>query len=58
MGKPIKESIAEVDKTMTLIDYYSENTLRFIENEVIKTKYPEAYVMNQPLGPTLCKFFE
>lgn len=25
-GKPIKESIGEVEKSMTLIDYYIKNT--------------------------------
>jgi acyl-CoA reductase-like NAD-dependent aldehyde dehydrogenase len=39
-GKPIKESIGEVEKTMTLIDYYAKNTLKFIENETIPTRFP------------------
>ena len=33
MGKPIKESIGEVEKVMTLIDYYTKNTKPFIADE-------------------------
>lgn len=37
-GKPIRETIAEVEKSMTMIDYYVQNTEAFAASE----KYPHA----------------
>jgi len=55
MGKPIRESIAEVEKSMGLVEYYIKNTNDFIADEKLNTRFPETIVKNQPLGPTLSK---
>lgn len=44
MGKPIKESIAEVEKSMTLIDYYCKNSLEFAADEKIPSRFQETYI--------------
>lgn len=39
MGKPIRESLAEVDKSIGMVDYLIENTPTFMKDEEIKTKF-------------------
>ena len=47
MGKTIRESISEVEKSMTMIDYFVKNTKEFSANETIShQKFPEVIVMN------------
>lgn len=53
MGKPIRESLAEVEKCAWLCDYYAENAVRFLTPEDIKTEAKKSYVMFQPLGVVL-----
>ncbi len=53
MGKPIKESLAEVEKCAWLADYYAENAESFLKPEEIKTEAKKSYVMFQPLGVVL-----
>ena len=53
MGKPIKESIAEVEKCALLCDYYAENAGRFLSPEEIKTEAKKSYVSFEPLGVVL-----
>jgi len=53
MGKPIKESLAEVEKCAWLADYYAENAESFLKPEEIKTEAKKSYVMFQPLGLVL-----
>ena len=50
MGKPISQSIAEVKKCITLVDYAIENFPRFLEHDVIKTEAKKSYVRFDPLG--------
>ena len=38
MGKPIRESLAEIEKCALLCDYYSEAAPHFLEKEYIKTE--------------------
>lgn len=57
MGKCIKESVGEVDKSITMIDYYHKNAEEFLRDEVIPTKYAKTTVVQQPWGPTLSKYF-
>ena len=47
MGKPITQSIAEITKTSTLIDYFINNTATFLEN---KTLDNHTYVSYHPTG--------
>jgi acyl-CoA reductase-like NAD-dependent aldehyde dehydrogenase len=53
MGKPIKESLAEVEKCAWLCDYYAENAERFLRPEEIKTESKKSYVTFEPLGIVL-----
>ncbi len=54
MGKPIKESLAEVDKCSRLCEYYAENGEKFLQDEIIKTEYKKSYIKFQPLGTIFC----
>jgi succinate-semialdehyde dehydrogenase / glutarate-semialdehyde dehydrogenase len=53
MGKPIKESLAEVEKCAWLSDYYADNAEQFLKPEEIRTEAKKSYVMVQPLGIVL-----
>ena len=53
MGKPIRESVAEIEKCAWLCDYYAENAGAFLEAEEIKTEAKKSYVLFQPLGVVL-----
>ncbi|ALM47560.1 succinate-semialdehyde dehydrogenase [Flavobacterium psychrophilum] len=53
MGKPIKQSIAEVQKCKLLCDYYVENAEKFLSAEKIDTDGSESFVTYEPLGVIL-----
>jgi succinate-semialdehyde dehydrogenase/glutarate-semialdehyde dehydrogenase len=53
MGKPIKQSIAEVQKCQLLCEYYLENASDFLTSQHIKTDASESYVTYEPLGVIL-----
>lgn len=53
MGKPIKQSIAEVQKCRLLCDYYVENAEKFLSAEKIDTDGSESFVTYEPLGVIL-----
>ncbi|MCP4647515.1 MAG: aldehyde dehydrogenase family protein, partial [bacterium] len=53
MGKPITQSIGEIDKCAWLCEYYAENTEKFLEPEYIETDASESYIQYDPLGALL-----
>ena len=53
MGKPYKESLAEIEKVAWLIDYHCENAEEFLKPKVIETEYSEVYIQYDPLGGIL-----
>ncbi len=53
MGKPIGESMAEVEKCAWVCDYYAENAEKFLQDERIGTDADESFVRYEPLGPVL-----
>jgi succinate-semialdehyde dehydrogenase / glutarate-semialdehyde dehydrogenase len=53
MGKPIRESISEIEKCAWLCDYYAENSEQFLKPEEIKTDAKKSYVLFEPLGIVL-----
>jgi len=50
MGKPISQSIAEIEKCSLVCEYYAKNARKFLSDEIIKTDYKKSYVKFQPLG--------
>lgn len=50
MGKPIKQSIAEIEKCATLCDFYATNTEDFLADELIETDANESFISYDPLG--------
>ena len=53
MGKPISQSIAEIEKCAWVCEYYAENAEKQLSKEVIKTDASESYVSFEPLGVIL-----
>lgn len=53
MGKPVRESEAEILKCAWVCDYYAENAGSFLSKEVIETDASKSYVVYEPLGPVL-----
>ncbi|QED37047.1 NAD-dependent succinate-semialdehyde dehydrogenase [Antarcticibacterium arcticum] len=50
MGKPLSQSIAEIEKCAWVCEYYAENGEQHLENEVIETDAYKSYVSFEPLG--------
>ncbi len=50
MGKPINESVAEIEKCAWVCEYYAENAEEFLKTEVIKTEADQSFVSYEPLG--------
>ncbi len=53
MGKPISESRGEVNKCAWVCDYYAENALAFLADEVIATEAQMSFVRHDPMGSIL-----
>lgn len=53
MGKPIKQSLSEIEKCAIACDYYHDNSERFLRDEVIETSSAKSYVTFEPLGKIL-----
>ena len=53
MGKPIKQSRAEVEKCALVCDYYVKNAAEFLKDEFIDTGAEKSYVSFEPLGIVL-----
>src|SRR3989344_3892354 len=54
MGKPITESLAEVEKCSWVCEYYADNGGKFLEPEFIETNAKDSYVRFDPLGVIGC----
>ena len=53
MGKPISQSIAEIEKCAWVCEYYAENTDDFLKRELIETDASKSFVQFDPLGIVL-----
>ncbi len=53
MGKPIKQSISEIEKCAWLCSYFSENAEEFLKDKYINTDFKKSFVTLQPLGVIL-----
>ena len=50
MGKPIKQSLAEIEKCAWVCDYYAEHAEAFLRDEIIPTEFRKSFVSFEPLG--------
>jgi succinate-semialdehyde dehydrogenase / glutarate-semialdehyde dehydrogenase len=53
MGKPVKQSYAEVEKCAWVCEYFAENAENFLRMDMIKSDASESYVQFEPLGVIL-----
>ncbi len=53
MGKVIKESLAEVDKSAWVCEYYAEHAENFLASEKLNTKDGASYIAYDPIGIVL-----
>ena len=50
MGKPIGQSLAEIEKCAWLLDHFAENSAKFLQEEMVETDALRSYVTFEPLG--------
>ncbi len=53
MGKPIRQSVAEVEKCALVCEYYAENAQKFLQDQNVPTQARKSYVSFEPLGVIL-----
>lgn len=53
MGKPIVQSIAEIEKCAWVCEYFATHAENQLQDEVVKTEAEESFVRYEPLGPVL-----
>ena len=53
MGKPIRESIAEVEKVAFMIDHHCDNAAEYLKDTKILTSCHESYITYEPIGGIL-----
>ena len=53
MGKPIAQSIAEIEKCAWVCEYYAEHAESHLADKSIKTDASESYVSYEPIGVVL-----
>lgn len=53
MGKPILQSVSEIEKCITLCDFYATNADDFLADELIETDASESFISYDPLGTIL-----
>lgn len=53
MGKPIKESKAEIEKCAWVCDYYATNAEKFLKQEEIASDASKSFISYEPLGVIL-----
>jgi len=53
MGKPIKQSYAEVEKCAWVCEYYADTAEKFLQDELIETDASKSFVTFRPIGVVL-----
>lgn len=53
MGKPISQSIAEIEKCAWVCEFYAQNAATQLEPKTIKTEASKSYVRYDPIGVVL-----
>jgi acyl-CoA reductase-like NAD-dependent aldehyde dehydrogenase len=50
MGKPVRQSLAEIEKCAWVCDYYADHAEVFLRDELIPTEFRKSFVSFEPLG--------
>ena len=50
MGKPLKESLSEIEKCAWVMEFYGDNGQTFIHDEVLNTDARKSFITCEPLG--------
>ena len=50
MGKPILESMAEIEKCASLCEYYEDNSEKYLRDKYLKSNAVTSFVSYKPLG--------
>ncbi|MCW8870650.1 MAG: aldehyde dehydrogenase family protein, partial [Proteobacteria bacterium] len=53
MGKPIKESRAEIKKCAWVCEYYAEHAESFLKDRIISTDAHTSFIRHEPIGAVL-----
>ncbi|MGK0297796.1 MAG: succinate-semialdehyde dehydrogenase/glutarate-semialdehyde dehydrogenase [Gammaproteobacteria bacterium] len=53
MGKPLNQSLAEIEKCAFICDFYADNTESFLNDLIIKSDASKSFVTFQPIGLVL-----
>ncbi|MFT7458665.1 MAG: succinate-semialdehyde dehydrogenase/glutarate-semialdehyde dehydrogenase [Planctomycetota bacterium] len=53
MGKPVKQAIAEIEKSAQACDHYADKAREYLAVESVQTSNSESYVAFEPLGVIL-----
>ncbi len=53
MGKPILQSISEIEKCAYTLDYYAKESGTFLKDHIIQTEAQRSFISYQPLGIVL-----
>ncbi len=53
MGKPLKESVAEIEKCAWVCEYYAEKAQEFLSDRLVNTDANKSFVRYEPLGTIL-----
>lgn len=53
MGKPIQQSIAEIEKCAWAADFFAEQAESWLADEIIKTEAKKSFIAYEPLGVIL-----
>jgi acyl-CoA reductase-like NAD-dependent aldehyde dehydrogenase len=50
MGKPVRQSLAEIEKCAWVCDYYAEHAEAFLRDQLVPTEFRKSFVSFEPLG--------
>lgn len=53
MGRPFKDSLSEIEKSISICVFYAKNAKKFLKKEHISTEATKSYVQYDPLGVIL-----
>ncbi|MEA1984620.1 MAG: NAD-dependent succinate-semialdehyde dehydrogenase [Euryarchaeota archaeon] len=54
MGKPIKQSVPEVEKCAQMFEYFAKNAEQLLEPEAVEGDLPSSSISFEPMGTVLC----